>query len=163
MLRHFYLEKFATTDAFVDATAFLIREELERSGTDLRAVMLSGGKTPPLIYQVLLKKPLAASERAYVIFSDERHVAVDSGESNYGLAVPLLESINVPDERVLRVHAELSLPEAADRYDVELRSYLSLGGVSCLRLSGSVPTGIPVLYSPRNTLHGVRGGWRLRC
>lgn len=141
MPRHFYVEAFATVDAFVDAAAFLIREELERAGSNLRAVMLSGGKTPPLIYHALLDKPLVASERAYILFSDERHVAVDSGESNYGSASPLLESVNIPDERVLRVHPELPLSEAADRYDLELRSYLSLGGRIPLAFIGIGPDG----------------------
>ena len=141
MPRHFYLEEFATVDAFVDAAAFVMREELERVGPGLRAVMLSGGRTPPLIYQAILKRPLLASDRAYVMFSDERHVPTDSGESNYGSALHLLESGNVPDKHVIRVHTDLPLGEAADRYNVELRSYLSSAGRIPLAFIGIGPDG----------------------
>jgi 6-phosphogluconolactonase len=141
MPRHFYLEEFATVDAFVDAAAYVISEELERARSILGAVMLSGGRTPPLIYRAILKRSLVASERAYVMFSDERHVAVESDESNYGAALRLLESGNIPDKRVLRVHTELPLGEAADRYNIELRSYLSSGGRIPLALIGIGPDG----------------------
>ena len=159
---HFCLKEFATMDAFIDATAFVMREELERVGAYFRAVMLSGGRTPPLIYKAVLDRPLLASARAYVMFSDERHVAVDSGESNYGSVLYFLKSTNLPDERVLRVDTELPLDEAADHYDVELRSYLALGGgVSRLRLLELARMDIPVHYFLRKTSCGGGENWRL--
>jgi 6-phosphogluconolactonase len=141
MPRHFYFEKFATVDAFVDAAAIVLRDELARAGTDLRAVMLSAGTTSARIYQALLEKSLQASARAYVLFSDERHVPVGAADSTYGSAHAFLQGISLPEERVLRVHTELSLEEAAERYDVELRSYLSMGGRIPLAFIGIGPDG----------------------
>lgn len=141
MPRHFYSENFATVDAFVEAAAIVLREELARAGTDLRAVMLSGGNTPPRIYRTFQGKTFQASARAYVMFSDERHVPVDDSDSNYGAARSFLQGTKLPEERVLRVHTELSLEEAAARYDVELQSYLSMGGRIPLAFIGLGPDG----------------------
>jgi 6-phosphogluconolactonase len=157
MSGHFCLKEFAAVEAFVDAAAFVMREELERGGVDLRAIMLSGGRTPPLIYKAALDKPLLASERVYVMFSDERYVTDDSSESNYGSALYLLESTNVPDERVLRVHTELPLDQAADRYDAELQSYLALGGRIPLAFIGIGPDGHTCSLFSKEDLVQARG------
>jgi 6-phosphogluconolactonase/glucosamine-6-phosphate isomerase/deaminase len=48
----------------------------------------------------------------------------------------MIHALGIPDAHVLRVHTELPLEEAADRYDTALRHYLHKGGRIKLGLLG---------------------------
>ncbi|NCC49863.1 MAG: hypothetical protein EOM20_01475 [Spartobacteria bacterium] len=94
------------------------------------AVALSGGRTPLPVYQRIMDAGCAAGRNLYILFADERMVPSDSPDSNYGNTRPLLEALCVPAERVLRVHTELSLEDAAARYHQELDDFLAQGVVA---------------------------------
>jgi 6-phosphogluconolactonase len=68
--------------------------------------------------------------RVEFFFSDERHVAPDSDQSNYRMAKEtLLDPLDVSAERVHRWKSELpDANEAADAYETELKEYFNRSG-----------------------------------
>jgi 6-phosphogluconolactonase len=79
-------------------------------------VALAGGSTPRATYRRLAQPPLAALmpwDRTFVFFGDERGVAPDHPESNYGMAhTALLSLVPIPAERVFRIPGERADPDA---------------------------------------------------
>ena len=80
------------------------------------SVALSGGATPRETYERLAQPPIAAQmpwDRTLVFFGDERGVAPDHPESNYGMARrALLSHVPVPPERVFRIAGEAADADA---------------------------------------------------
>jgi len=85
-------------------------------------VALSGGSTPKRLYAVLSGEPEFRDampwSKIHFFFSDERHVAPESPESNFGAARDgLFDQVDVPAANIHRVRAELpDAAEAAARY-----------------------------------------------
>ncbi len=136
------LEKtFFSPAALLEAAQHLLREELRRVSTQSCAVIISGGRTPLPIYHDIAQSASPAAPNVSVCFSDERHVPAGSPESNYGNALPMLEALRLPQERILRVRTELSLEEAAADYDAALHAFLDRSGQIPLALLGIGPDG----------------------
>ena len=114
----------------------LLREHLCMAGGEPHAVMLTGGQTPQGLYGMLKKAPLPVDDALCLLISDERHVPTDSPESNYGQMHDMVAALGMDEGRVLRVHTELPLSEAAQRYDAELAAFLDAGGRITLGLLG---------------------------
>jgi 6-phosphogluconolactonase len=108
----------ALNEALIERLAWEIEQ---RAPT---AVMLSGGNTPLQAYQALAGRRLAPSTGFEIFFSDERHVPITSDASNYRAIRPLLETLALPPERVLRVRTELPLERAVEDYERRLRMLL---------------------------------------
>jgi 6-phosphogluconolactonase len=92
---------------------------------------LSGGNTPRNVYSLLAEqsKDSLPWEKIHIFFGDERHVPPDDPESNYRMArESLLSKVPIPEENVHRIAAELPAPQAADRYEQELKSFFHLSG-----------------------------------
>jgi len=88
-------------------------------------VALSGGSTPRRLYEILAETPRWARldwRRVEFFWGDERAVAPDHPESNYGMAAgSLLGKLGIAPERVHRIRGELPDPEqAAAAYQDEL-------------------------------------------
>jgi len=88
-------------------------------------VALSGGSTPRRMYEILSESPRWARlqwDRVEFFWGDERAVAPDHADSNYGAAAAaLLRPLDIAHERVHRIQGELPDPEeAATRYQDEL-------------------------------------------
>jgi 6-phosphogluconolactonase len=92
-------------------------------------LLLSGGNTPLPVYRNIAANPFPVSDKAYIGLTDERHVPITSDQSNFGNMLPMITALELPRERVLRVHTDLSLKKAAERYQVELQSFLESGGI----------------------------------
>ena len=103
----------------------VLSEALERRGR--ASWVLAGGSTPRRTYELLADRPEAlAWSRVELYWGDERCVAPESPASNYRLArETLLAGLPIADERVHRVHGELSPAEAARRYAAELEAALA--------------------------------------
>lgn len=113
-------------------------EEFERralrkaeSGGDF-IVALSGGSTPKRLYALLAEPPYADTipwERVQLFWGDERPVAPEHPESNYGAARgALLSRVPIPPGNVHRIPAEQPDPEtAASSYEATLRSFFEFG------------------------------------
>lgn len=130
------IRNFLNEQSFQQAVFELLKAELQEAASQPHAVLLSGGRTPLPIYAALAQAPVAVAKSAHVSFSDERHVPVDSPESNFGAAAPMLDALQLAPHQVLRVPTEKSLEEAAHAYDATLRQFVDAGGKFTLALLG---------------------------
>lgn len=106
----------ADGDAVVEAAA---RELLAlQSGAPFH-LALAGGSTPEALYRWLANVP-TAWDRVHVWFGDERCVAPDHPDSNYGMASRAWTHA-LPPERVHRMKGELAPEAAAYLYANEMR------------------------------------------
>jgi len=87
-------------------------------------VVLAGGSTPQGLYRLLTESPFREKvpwDKTYFAFSDERCVPPDDEQSNYRMArETLLDPLEIPEHRVLRMKGEQNPVEAARRYAVRL-------------------------------------------
>ncbi len=93
-------------------------------------ISLSGGSTPKLLFQVLAKDFADAVDwsKVHFFWGDERCVAPDDAESNYGeCRALLLDTISIPPENVHRVLGENDPAGEAVRYGKEVRQHVSSG------------------------------------
>jgi 6-phosphogluconolactonase len=83
-------------------------------------VALSGGRSPERTYELLARSP-EQLRSVHVWFADERCVAPDDEQSNFGLARELLlDPAHIEPDRVHRMLGELGPDEGAARYAEEL-------------------------------------------
>lgn len=136
-----------------------LRGALARSGAS--ALMLSGGNTPMPAYRALALQPLRHDDRLHVLFTDERYVPADSDKSNYHQSQALLEVLALPEESLLRVHTELSLPEATADYERRLSALLSSGVHIELGLLGLGPDGHTCSLFSADDLKRARGRYAI--
>lgn len=127
---------FASHDALTRALAALLHDAFAHQGGGAHGVLLAGGSTPLPAYQALTRNPPAIGPGLHIALSDERHVPRESPESNQGNMRPMFEALGLPEERCLRVHTELSLADAAQRFHCELESFLDSGGHFSLAVLG---------------------------
>jgi 6-phosphogluconolactonase len=104
------------------------------------SVALAGGSTPKRMYELLAEPPLREQVewgKIDFFFGDERCVAPDHPESNYGLAwKTLLSKLALAPERIHRVPADRADREAAARdYQAEIA-----------RVFGADPAGEPPAF-----------------
>jgi 6-phosphogluconolactonase len=110
--------------------------EIENAGKGAMAIMLAGGNTPLHAYQALGARKLTPSGTLELLFSDERYVPATSEASNFRAARPLVESLGLPGERVLRVRTELPLDRAVEDYERRLRALVKAGTAIRLGILG---------------------------
>ncbi len=120
--------RFTSFEALSTAAAALLMRHLQADSPEPFGVMLSGGKTPIAAYKTVQRAGVKASEPLHILFSDERMTPPESGENNFGNAAGMIKSLKIPDPRVLRVHTELKLDAAAERYDRDLGAFFKSGG-----------------------------------
>jgi 6-phosphogluconolactonase len=89
-------------------------------------VALSGGHTPIALHELLAASPYrerVAWNRVQFYWGDDRCVPPDDERSNYRMArETLLEPLGIPVTQIHRMRTELPPPEAADKYEQELRA-----------------------------------------
>ena len=126
---------FESKDALLVAVEALIRETLTRNANGDFALMVSGGNTPLPVYASIAAEPVPASPHAYLAFTDDRYVPVDSPESNYGNARAMIEAVGLSD-RTLRIDPDLEIEACAAKYDADLAAFLGRGGAIPVALLG---------------------------
>ena len=119
----------------------LLRTFLETPQSLMQWIILSGGKTPMTAYQRLAENPPVPVSSVGVTYTDERHVPVDSPESNYGNTLPMLQALGIPGERIIRVQTHLALDKAALAFERDFERTLDSEGVFPLALIGLGPDG----------------------
>ncbi|MDA8165422.1 MAG: 6-phosphogluconolactonase [Desulfobacteraceae bacterium] len=94
-------------------------------------LVLAGGSTPRRLYEILASPPYSSRQAwqdFHLFWGDERCVAPDRPESNFGMAKEaLLDRVAIPAGNVHRMRAEVGAPaEAAATYEQELRDFFAL-------------------------------------
>jgi len=128
--------KFETKSGLLEAMETRMRSEFSVDHRSPFALLISGGNTPLPVYDAIAADPPVVSPNAHLAFADDRHVPIDSPESNYGNTLPMIEGLDLPEVRVLRIHPELSLEESARQYDHDLAAFIGRGGVFPLAFLG---------------------------
>lgn len=136
-----HVERFHALEQFQETFLETLREELQHRWLGPTAIMVPGGRTPAPIFEAIVRKPFVIPPMAYITYTDDRHVPEDSPESNYGASKPMLQALKCPPERVIRVHTDLPLEAAAERYHAELESFLDTGGRLVTAFLGLGPDG----------------------
>lgn len=95
------------------------------------SVALSGGSSPPHVYERLLQDDLKSTipwDKIHYFIGDERCVADDSPENNFGVAKKLLLSrVNAPAENMHPLVGQDKNPaKSASDYSEELRTFFKL-------------------------------------
>jgi 6-phosphogluconolactonase len=114
--------------------AGLLTEAAEAGGH----VVLTGGSTPRKAYE---QSAGADWSRATVWFSDERCVAPEHPDSNFGMAEAALLSRLSPPPEVVRMQGELGPDAGAGAYEAEIRARLGGDPRWNLLLLGMGPDG----------------------
>jgi 6-phosphogluconolactonase len=97
------------------------------SGKEKFFLALSGGTTPKVIFQTLVRdfKKKIEWNKVHFFWGDERCVPPDHSESNYGMAKEyLLDHIDIPVENIHRIKGEDNPDNEAERYSNEIKKYL---------------------------------------
>ncbi len=93
-------------------------------------ISLSGGSTPKLLFKVLAQAPYAEQiqwKNLHFWWGDERCVAPDDAESNYGQAAEILFShIEIPAENIHRIIGENNPEQEAQRFAQEMKETIPM-------------------------------------
>lgn len=137
------LVTFPSKSALLDAFHDRLADELTAPAVKGRpaGVMLSGGSTPLPIFQRFEVEGGNVASNIHILYTDDRLVAPDSGDSNFGNSLPMLQSLGVPPDHVLHLDTSLNLEDAAERYDRDLGAFFRDNGVITLGVLGLGPDG----------------------
>ena len=152
------VDKPAMSEMAADRIASCIDSAIGARG--LAAVSLTGGSTPDLLYQWLAdpKRPWRTRidwTHVHLFWSDEREVAPDHPQSNYGLAHRLLlQHVTIPDAQVHRMRGEVPASDAGRLYDAVLRARRdqTVGPLFDVMLLGIGPDGHVASIFPNSPL-----------
>jgi 6-phosphogluconolactonase len=90
----------------------------------IKHIALSGGSTPALLFNMLTSNTYKQKinwQNIHLWWGDERAVAPDNSESNFGLAQKLLlGKIDIPPDNIHRIKGELKPDKAAKEYQQEM-------------------------------------------
>ncbi len=112
----------ATRAALEREALALLKEAFFAPSSAPRALMLTGGSTPFGVYAALAAAGGRAADGLHVFLSDDRHVPLDSRESNYGRLSPTLDALGVSER--LFIDPAVPVAVAAERYDRALDALL---------------------------------------
>lgn len=93
------------------------------------SIALSGGSTPALLFDIWVSEYADKTpwKRLHIYWVDERCVAPDSPESNYGMAKRiLLDRVPIPSNNIHRIIGENEPHEEAIQYSALVRANLRL-------------------------------------
>ena len=120
--------------AMASARLFASRVEHAVNQRGVARIAISGGSTPQATFKLLADpaQPFLNTipwDKIQLFWVDERCVAPDNPESNYGVCRDLLLSkVPLPEKNVFRMEGELDPEEAAARYESTLRNVMKLEG-----------------------------------
>lgn len=115
-------KEFSNKAALEEAGLHLLEEAFCQADATPRGIMLTGGSTPFGVYDALAKKGIAADPGVHVYLSDERHVPIETGDSNYGRMKSMLDALHIKHRHTV----DSSVPPAvsAERYEQSIRGML---------------------------------------
>lgn len=125
--------RISTDDASLAQTAADLFVSVTTEAVALRGradVVLTGGSSPQAMHRLLATPDYAAKvswPHIHIWFSDERAVPPEDPRSNYGAARDtLLAHVPIPEANVHRMHGELPIDVAAERYSEEITRVFGL-------------------------------------
>jgi len=122
--RHTYPDEQSAAEHCARHLVGLLEEAL--AGRQRASLVLSGGRTPRLLFQKLVMEPFRW-DRVHLFWVDERPVPPTDPESNYRLAEDwLILPAHIPRQQVHRILGELAPDRAARRYQEEIREFFGL-------------------------------------
>ena len=121
------LRQFDSTESLRDAFFEALSAELFAARTEDYAIMISGGNTPLPVYARIAALGKRCNRRCRIIFSDDRHVARDSTDSNYGNASAAFAALDIDDSRIYGIDPRLELTVAANDFDRRLNELMKDG------------------------------------
>lgn len=120
---------FADPPAVAAAFATDFAAWLDRQEQDKITVALSGGSTPKLLFERWAREYGDKMDwsRIHFFWGDERCVAPNDSDSNYGVAKELfLDQVMIADDHVHRVLGEADPEQERSRYENEIFEYVDL-------------------------------------
>jgi 6-phosphogluconolactonase len=112
------------------ANRFVCLSKEAEQEKSIKHIALSGGSTPSLLFKILTSstyKQQIIWQNIHLWWGDERAVAPDHSESNFGLAQKLLlGKIDISPNNIHRIKAELDPDTAASQYQQEMINNISL-------------------------------------
>jgi 6-phosphogluconolactonase len=123
------IQTFSSPDDLASTAATQWLEELSRRETAVGpySAALSGGRITTAFFRSIVEQSdahLTALEEVHYFWADERCVPPDDSESNFRMAKELLFGpLEVSDDRIHRIHGELTPRKAADLAERDLRSF----------------------------------------
>jgi len=133
VMRH--VKVYPDKDSLVAGTAEWILSACGEAiaGRGVCSIALSGGSTPRALFRLLAGDPWRKRfdwGRIELFQVDERAVPIDHPDSNFGMIErELLRSIQLSENNVHRMHAELGAQAAAEEYESQLRKRFVTAGV----------------------------------
>jgi 6-phosphogluconolactonase len=124
----------AVAMALAAAQRFAQKIEQAVAARGIARLAISGGSTPQAMFKLLADPahPFANTipwDKLQLFWVDERCVAPDHPDSNYGVCRDLLLSkVGIPAANVFRMEGELNPEEAASRYEATIRNAMKLEG-----------------------------------
>jgi len=127
---------FDAADALYEAARMIFQTTAQNDIDRPNAILLPGGTTPRPLFQYIKENPFPVPDCLYIGYTDERHVSENDPASNYALSRDMLQALDVSPEHVIRVDTTLPLNEAAEQYDIALRTFFDEGGLIPLAFVG---------------------------
>lgn len=146
---------FDSSESLYEAALRLVLSVLTSDAAVPQALIISGGRTPKPLLDAIASMPPRCGPKVYIGYSDERHVPLDDPESNYGLSASMIQALQLPPERVLRIRTELPLDEAANAYHEAWVEFLDKGGQIPLALLGLGEDGHTCSLFSKSQLNGL--------
>ncbi len=129
-------QHFQSADALHSSVLCLVTPVLCNTGSGPVALIVPGGRTPVPLFEALAAERIVPGPGVHLGYTDERHVPERDPQSNYALTVNLIQALNLPPVRVLRVRTDLPLEEAAAQYHDTWQQFFDTGGTIPLALLG---------------------------
>lgn len=127
---------FRSPEDMTAAVAGLLEDRFKHTFGRPHAVMLSGGRTPVTAYAEVAQRGFWAADDLHVLLADERLVPEESPESNLGRLRPMLNALELEDDRIIQVKTALPLKKAASDYACALQHFVRSGARITLGLLG---------------------------
>lgn len=121
------IRRFGSTQHLHEKFFEALRSELFSTATADYGVMISGGNTPLPVYARMAALNERCNAHCRIVFSDDRHVARASADSNYGNASAMFAALGMGSERIYGIDPNLNLTAAASDLDHRLNELMNEG------------------------------------
>ncbi len=137
-MKQFVFRKFNSENSMMQSALELFADYLAEKKERPKLFLLSGGKTPIPLYELIVnnKSKIQINNNCFFGLTDERMVPYDSPESNFKLISKMLNALNVKNDHIFSVNTSLPLMQAAEDYNSKLASFIDNKGIVQLAFLG---------------------------